>query len=61
MPEGENFENTLLEYHTFGTDAPVWAFFLQISLRFGLFYGFFNDFERNAEIFAKPLDRSSSA
>ena len=39
MPEGENFENTLLEYHTFGTDAPVWAFFSANLLPFWLFYG----------------------
>jgi hypothetical protein len=40
MPEGENFENTLLEYHTFGTDAPVWAFFSANFPPFWLFYGF---------------------
>lgn len=39
MPEGENFENTLLEYHTFGTDAPVWAFFSANLSPFWLFYG----------------------
>ena len=39
MPEGENFENTLLEYHTFGTDAPVWAFFSANLPAFWLFYG----------------------
>ena len=42
MPEGENFENTLLEYHTFGTDAPVWAFFSANLPPFGRFLRLFS-------------------
>ena len=33
------FRNTLLEYHTFGTDAPVWAFFSANLLPFGMIWG----------------------
>ena len=39
MPEGEKFRNTLLEYHTFGTDAPVWALFSANLLLFGMIWG----------------------
>ncbi|WP_207658329.1 hypothetical protein [Faecalibacterium prausnitzii] len=42
MPEGENFENTLLEYHTFDTDAPVWAFFSANLPPFWLFLRYFS-------------------
>ena len=33
------FRNTLLEYHTFGTDAPVWAFFSANLFLFGAICG----------------------
>lgn len=39
MPEGEKLRNTLLEYHTFGTDAPVWAFFSANLHPFGMIWG----------------------
>ena len=58
MPEGENFENTLLEYHTFGTDAPVWALFSANLFLFGAICGIIGPkgMEKNMNDFWKSYD-----